>query len=221
MIEQAIHGVEFEVNGVKKHSFIDFRLHFNPVSIPYPEVKENYVEKQFADGSLDLTEADGRVYYKDRTFTLSFECNDRLRYDKTLDKIASFLHGQRVKMTFYFDRDYYYIGRASINKYTSDKGMGTIEVDVTVRPYKYKQLETITINTITGSAVINYLNDRMTVVPTFKADTDMNFEFNGNQYALSGNKGTIFPNLEFKEGDNIVKWTGNGTVTVSYQEGAI
>ena len=214
------HGVLFEKNGIKLHTLDDLGIWLNPVEIPYPEVKTKYIDLEMADGQIDLTESAGRVFYNNRTFSISFTCKDKMRFDDTLNKLVSFLHGQQVKTTFWFEPEYYYFGRVTVNQYTSDKGTGTIELECNFNPYKLKQDTTIAVDEITSEKIVVYLNDRMIVTPTFKASANMNFEFNGNDYAI-GITETTFPDLEFKQGENIIKYTGTGKVTVTYQEGAL
>lgn len=214
------HGVLFERNGIKKHSADDFGLWLLPLEIPYPEIKTKYIDLEMADGQIDLTESAGRVFYKNRTFPISFQCLDKARFDKTLDQLVSFLHGQSVKVTFWFDPEYYYFGRMSVNQYTSDKGSGTIEIEATFNPYKLKQTETVIIDEVTTSKSVIYANDRMIVTPSFKATTEMKFTFKEKQYNINTTE-TVFPDIEFQEGDNVILYTGTGKVTVSYQEGAL
>lgn len=213
-------GVLFEVNGVRKYSDDDFNLHLEPVNIPFPVPKTKFIEKEFGDGSIDLTEASGKVFYKDRNFQLTFIADNKVMYMDKMNKLSSFIHGKELKMTFWFDPEYYYVGRATINQYKSNNYIGSIVVNVQTRPYKYKKEVTVQIDKITNERVVVYKNGRMDVVPTFKSTAEINFEYLGNHYSL-GTSETMFPNIVFTEGDNVIKWTGNAEVTVSYQEGML
>ena len=95
-----------------------------------------------------------------------------------------------------------------------------IFLDIDAEPYKYKKEITVQTNQVDIKSVIVYKNNRMEVIPTFQATDTMTFDFNGNTYSL-GTTETIFPDVEFVEGDNIIVWHGNGIVTVTYQEGAL
>lgn len=214
------HGVEFEINGVRKHSFDDWGLIFKPFPILYPEPKTSYIEIEGGNGSIDHTEVFGKIFYKNRKFSIEFECFDKIKYDDTLRKIVTFLHGRVAKITMYFDYDFYYKGRIKFNKYTSSKATGAIVLDIDAEPYKYKKEITVQTNQVDTKSVIVYKNNRMEVIPTFQATDNMTFDFNGNTYSL-GTTETIFPDVEFVEGDNIIVWHGNGIVTVTYQEGAL
>lgn len=212
------HGVEFEVNGIKKHSFNDFDLDFISYALNFPEPKTSYTEIEGGNGSIDHTEVFGKIFYKDRKLTLNFE--SKAGFDNSIRKIATFLHGKTVKITIYDDTDFYFLGRISFNKYTSDRKNGKVILDCTASPYKYKQEITVQTNQVDTKSVIVYKNNRMEVIPTFQATDTMTFDFNGNTYSL-GTTETIFPDVEFVEGDNIIVWHGNGIVTVTYQEGAL
>ena len=218
-----MNGVTFEINGVSKNSETDFDLFMEAVDIPFPQVKTKYIEREFGDGSIDLTQADGNVYYKDREFTINFIAPNKVLYKADLNALSAFLHGQVVKMTFWFDQDFYYLGRAQINEYKSDGYIGQISVDVQVRPYKYKN--TVTTQTATSTAEYvkyTYSNGRMPVVPTFKCSGAGYVKFNDNEYSLSAGVETQFPNIVFKNGNNDIYLKGDGmTWEISYQEGQL
>lgn len=210
------HGVQFEVNGIRKHSS-DWGLEFVSYALNFPEVKETYIDIEGANGSLDLTEAYGRIFYKNRKIVLNF--NSKSGFDETIRQISTFLHGKVAKITLFDDDKYYYLGRVSFDKYSSDSKFGKVILNCECEPYKYKQAVSITTSTIKEKTVINYKSDRMESVPTFKADNDITFEWNGNSYALTSNQETIYPDIVFNEGDNIIVYNGNGIVEVSWQEG--
>lgn len=212
------HGVEFEVNGIKKHSSSDFDLEFISYALNFPEPKTSYTEIEGGNGSIDHTEVFGKIFYKDRKLTLNFE--SKAGFDNSIRKIATFLHGKTAKITIYDDMDFYFLGRISFNKYTSDRKNGKVILECTASPYKYKREITVQTNQVDTKSVIVYKNNRMEVIPTFQATDNMTFDFNGNTYSL-GTTETIFPDVEFVDGDNIIVWHGNGIVTVTYQEGAL
>lgn len=212
------HGVLFDNGLVRKHSAIDWGLVFAPFEIPYPKPKTDFQEIEGGNGSIDLTEAYGKIFYNDTNFTMTFSCNNRLRYEETLNQIVSFVHGKRIKIFVYFDEFFYYDARITVNKYASNKAIGEIVLNITAKPYKLKKLETIEVVDVVDRKVVVFKNERMETLPIFKADKAMNFYFKGNSYAINTTE-TRFPSVEFVEGDNVVEFVGTGKVEVKYQEG--
>lgn len=212
------HGVLFDNGTMTKHSYEDWGLTFLPFDVPFPTPKTDYQEIEGGNSSIDLTEAYGKIFYKDTNFTMSFDVDNNIRYEKALSELASFVHGKRLKIYIYFDEDYYYDARVSINKYASNKSRGEIVLDVTAKPYKLKKIETVQLIEVIENKVMIFKNERMETLPIFKADNEMILKFKGNSYAI-GTTETRFSNVEFIEGDNFVEFIGNGKVTVRYQEG--
>lgn len=125
------------------HSYDDMNLILSSVSIPPPAVKTNYVNIPGADGQIDLTEALGEVYYKDRECSFTFSTFPYENIEEKKTQITNLLHGKRCKITLDKDPDYYWEGRCKVNSYASDRNLHQIVVGATVSPYKLKQLETI------------------------------------------------------------------------------
>ena len=215
------HGVLFDINEVRRHTSEDWNIVLSSFDIEYPKPKTTYVNIEGANGSLDLTEAYGKIFFNDRKLTIVLTCKDEIRFDDTLNKIVAFLHGKVAKITPYFDSDYYFYGRVTINKYATSKILGTITINANCEPYKYKQDISVTTRTITDRLAVNFKSDRMESVPTFKSDTEMRFEYNGGSYVLPRNQETIYPDIVFTEGDNFIVFIGNGIVSVEWQEGAL
>lgn len=211
------HGVTFEINGIEKHSSYDFDLEFVSYDLTFPEPKSDYAEVEGADGSVDLTEVFGRIFYKDRELTLNFNCGKG--FNETIREISAFVHGKVAKITIFDDEEYYYLGRLRFDKYSSDYVNGKVILKAKCYPYKYKQNISVSTNSVKNVTYVNYHNERMEAVPTFKATDDMIMEFNGKTYAL-GTSEIIYPDIVFKEGDNFIEYHGNGIVEVSWQEGA-
>lgn len=217
-----MYGVTFDDGKSKIHTFEDWGLFLSSFSIGEATPKTEYVDVVGGDGSIDLTEAYGRVFYKDRTHTITFQdLDDKLRWTDKLDEITSFLHGKVFKITPDFNQAWYYYGRVEVNKYATSKRLATITLKAVCEPYKYKQYKTIVNEQINGKTEVNCLNSRMVVTPTFKASKAMNFKFNDNQYSLQADTETIYADILLNEGSNIFEFDGEGIVNISYQEGIL
>lgn len=133
------------MNGIRfgeVHSFEDLNLILSKVDLPPAAVKTVYVENPGGDGSWDLTEANGKVNYKNRTakFTFSVLPEDDFEAKKT--EVSNLLNGRRFKITLDKDPEYYWDGRCTVDQYSSNKKMRQIVVGASVAPYKLKQEKT-------------------------------------------------------------------------------
>ena len=75
-------------------------------------------------------------------------------------------------------------------------------------------------NKISGSETIIYDNLRKRVTPVFAVTAPVTITFKGTSVALDAGEYTV-PAIEFKQGQNIVTYTGDTVVTVKYQEGGL
>lgn len=218
------HGVTFEnVFGEKKHTWIDWKIvpTSRPVIFP-PDVKKSEQDIPGHDGPLDLSESlDGEIHYNNRTGTLEFYVANRDSWVDVYSSIQNYLHGRNMKVILDDDPDYYYKGRMAVNSWKSDQSHSTIVVQYNLQSYKLKHELTTAIAKVDGEAVVICQNERMSIVPAITATTDFAIEFEGNSYAISAGENIIVPDIKFVAGDNILKCSGTGTITFTYQEGSL
>ena len=124
------------------HSFDDLNLILSKVDLPPAAVKTNFVDNPGGDGSWDLTEANGKVNYKDRKAKFTFSVLPQDDFEAKKTEVSNLLNGRRFKITLDKDPAYYWDGRCSINKYESNKKLRKIVVEANVAPYKLKQEKT-------------------------------------------------------------------------------
>lgn len=124
------------------HSHDDLNLILSKVDLPPAAVKTVYVDNPGGDGSLDLTEANGKVNYKDRTAKFTFSVLPEDDFEEKKTEVSNLLNGRRFKITLDKDPDYYWDVRCSVNQYSSNKKMRQIVVGAAVAPYKLKQEKT-------------------------------------------------------------------------------
>lgn len=222
-----------------KHSYDDFGLILSSKNIGLPDPKIKTVEVPGADGVIDLTEIlTDDVKYKNRKLSFTFTVVDPLAsWSAVLSEVTNYIHGRKLRILLDWDRNYYYEGRCKVNNFKSSKRLGTIVIEADCSPYKVEknshsepwQWDTfsfvdgiIYINsvTVTGSTTATLLNRRKIVSPTFICTAAMTVSFNGKTYNLK--KGTtIVLDIRLQEGENIVTFTGNGTVTIDYKGGSL
>ena len=209
------------------HSYYDLNLILSKVEIPPAKPKTNYVDVAGGDGSIDLTEAHGEVKYNDRDckFTLTmnpeYDLSDAA-FEEKKTEVSNLLNGRTFKITLDKDSDFYYEGRCAVDSFLSDKRLRQIVITARVKPYKYKQNETVLKYSLTEEQkTVNIMNNRKTASPTFDcSDDDTMIVFGNASFSLGAGKHKIL-DIQFKEGNNQLKLSGTGTLTISYQEGAL
>lgn len=222
-----------------KNSLTDLGVILEQFTISPPEPKTYKVEITGADGSIDLSEAltNGDIKYKNRklTFTFSMLGDDR-KILSAYTKLMDALHGRRFEhIVLSDDAGYYYTGRVTAEKLTAEALKGTITVQCDVEPYKYNwgddwlwdpfDFENDIANetadlTVNGKLHYTYVGLRKKYVPYFVADAAMTVTFHGVTYQLSEGTNKIF-DIEFCEGENVLIFNGQGTVTIENRGGRL
>lgn len=209
---------------------------FNP-----PQVKTNYVDIPGGDGILDLTTSfSGRPLYKNRTGSWEFYVeNDFRDWAVLFSEIMNYLQGQKFQAVLEDDPLYYYEGRFSVNVWKSDPGRSLITLDYDVSPYK-KEIDGVNDNwlwdtfnfetdiirhykdlPVKGSLEVTVIGSIMPSVPTIiTSTTGFTVEFNSVTYKLA--KGiNIIDDIIMENGENVLLFTGNGTITIEHNGGLL
>ena len=205
-----------------KSAYNEWNIVLTKTEIPLPTVKTSTVDIKGADGVLDLSEVlTGDVLYNNRTIKLTFEMLNDNDYYGLITEISNYLHGKMVTVTLSNDEDYYYKGRASINSWECVKRKGTIVITVDCEPYKYQQLETVMTVSVTNQLkTITLINSRKKVSPKLTVTGTITLTIDGVDYDLSEGKHQLI-NFKLHEGNNAVKVRGNGTLVITYRQGAL
>ena len=206
------------------HSFHDLNLILAPFAPTPATPQTNFLTIPGRDGHLDLTEANGEVKYNSREFQFTFTVapGDALTFDERASKVANALNGLRCKITLDRDPDFYWVGRCAVDNYMQDKNIGKIVVKATVDPYKLKQSVTVAaVELSSEEQEVSLENGRMASAPIIECTDDgTTVVFDGNTYTLNAGTSKIL-DIRFTEGSNVLKLSGNGTITFRWQEGAL
>lgn len=214
------------MNGVyfgNVHSYEDLHLILAPFTPAPAEPQTNFLQIPGRDGLLDLTEANGEVKFNAREFVFTFTIapGDPLTFDERLSAVSNALNGLRCKITLDRDPDYYWQGRCFLSKYDQDKNIGQIEVTATVDPYKLKQNATVVSVTLSAEEkTVVLANGRMTVVPTIDCTGVCTVVYGDYTHTLEAGMHKI-PETRLVEGKNVLKLSGTGEITLTYQEGEL
>ena len=171
------------------HSFYDLNLILSGSEIPPAKPKTTYVDIPGADGSVDLTEANGEVKFYDRDckFTFTMNPSDDLSdvaFEEKKTEVSNLLNGREFKITLDKDDGFYYLGRCEVSEYLSNKRLRQIVITAKVKPYKFKQKVTGISFELSGKEqVVTIKNSRKSVSPEIlSSGGDVTIVFNGTSY---------------------------------------
>lgn len=220
-------------------------LYLPSYEIPSPEPYLYLVQVEGRDGLVDLSEAFGRVYYKNRDWSLDFVCVDpTVNWHTISSSVNSLCHGRKFSFRFDNDPDYYWIGRITNKDYASDQGEGNYTINISSQPYKYKNSATTVTKTVSGDTSITLSNADMWTCPTMTVSSQMTITFRdindpaasgiigsgivgqmvvgANGYTTATITGTAkIPQFLIPAGGTTVTVSGSGTITFTYQEGLL
>ncbi len=204
-------------------------------SVSMPKVKTQATDLPAAHGQLDYTGyLLSEVPYGQRTGSWTFAVRARSTWASVYSSLANYLHGQRHTVILEDDPDYQYVGRLTLNPWSSKEAWSEITIDYDLDPFKYSatasdetewlwdDLFTDCIRygrfTVNGTKHRNIINNGLRpAVPTFTCTASMTVEFNSDTYGLVAGKNHNL-NLILQPGDNTMVFHGYGDVVVSYRE---
>ena len=222
------------------HAERDWGLKLLSVYIPMPDPKTQILDIPGGDGSIDLTEINGRPAYNDRDgVELVFDLMDG-SYENWFLKYSQFaaeVHGRKVKMVLDDDPDHYYMVRLKLDGKKSNPVYGQITFSGTAEPFKYDLTATNepwlwdTFNFETGvireieEVEITAENNKVTIIgagidtpPAFvvsQAD-NLKLTYGGRTYTLKVGRNR-FPAVRVGKEDVTLTFSGTGKFEVEYR----
>lgn len=188
-------------------------------SLSPPEVRTRMVEVPGRSGSLDLTEAMGGPYYKDRLLTLRFLMEGDPEACKS--RALAALHGRRFRFSLSMDQDHAYEGRWEATE-TDERwvtGAVVLTFSVACDPYRSRRDVTLRLNPAGGREYWLESGD-MPVRPTVECRTVTLVEWSGESFELT--PGThVLRGEPMRRGLNRIwlnSWQSGGT-TMGYLSG--
>lgn len=207
------------------HSNRDLGLIQQSVEVQPAQPKLNIIDIPGANGSKDLSAyPGGGVVFADREIVWTFAVYPGGRWYDHQRKVSNALNGLACYITLDEDPGYYYVGRLSVDSYHRDQSLRQITIRANCRPFKLKkEVTTITAALTTTAQTFELRNDRKPVVPTITVTAETTLEWNGGSYTISAGTHKIL-DIQFTEGDNELRakvTSGTGSITITYQEGAL
>lgn len=221
------------------HTYTDHDLILKNAYISPPVPKVTFIDIPGRDGSIDLSEALGSVRFQDRyLYIVVTDVDYKLSVGEEFALLQREIDGKRVKVILDKMPSYYYLGRVTSFSDVEEDGLtGTTTITIQVKPYRYSIYSADDpwlwdpFNFLTDMAIdagsfpvngrtIRIINVGMNdVTPTITVSSDMTLEFEGKTYEL--HTGTI-NNFDIRlkgNKENVLVFTGNGTVTIDYMGG--
>lgn len=208
------------------HSYRDLHLIQASVAVDPAKPKTNFINIPGADGAKDFSEAPaGRVVFNTRKITWIYKLYPGDNWATKYAQVSNAINGRSCRITLDDDPDYYYPGRVSVDKHAADGILHTITVTATCQPYKLRQEVTRSVINLAVDVpkVVDFVGERMEVIPVITVTTEVSLQWKGNSYSLSAGTHKIL-DIQFTEGVNRLQaltTTEAGTLTVEYQKGAL
>lgn len=197
-----------------------------PVISP-PRAKKTIIDIPGSNNRIDLTETlSGDVTYENRTGSIEFiVMNEKpMTWYELYNTILNTIHGRRVGFSLEEEPDWYYEGRVEVNEWKSDPDFSRIVIEYDVDPFKYKKLPTTETFSVSSGVTARktYRNSRMPVIPKITASASgMTVKFKGTTYNLAQGEQVVAGIIFEGNSNNQLEFTGNGNITVTYQEGKL
>ena len=224
------------------NTYTDFGLLVQDLEIEEAIIKEEIIEVPYSDKILDFSEAlTGDVSFKRRKIRIELKGDKKYGYREYLQaysKIQNLIHGRELKIILSNDPSFFWVGKLSVKNIKPINFIREITIEAEVEPYKY-DITSSTEDWIWDSfsfidGIINKTKDlkvenelevkiigrRKKVVPVISCSNDMQVEFENEIYEIKQGKQKVL-NVQIKEGENLLKFIGNGTVSIEYRGGSL
>lgn len=205
----------------KFNTWADWGLILTEKKIDLAEPKTNYVNIDGMSGCLDLSESlTGEITYKDRMILASFWTDKGSRKDREvlLKNITFALHGKKIKIIEPDDPDHYFYGRVKIKSQVNNLAYLEFTIEATCEPWRYALTDTVRHIDVTGDTdVVIYNHGVKTVSPTIAVKGSVTIVYNNARASLSTGSYRI-SDIKLRRGVNIIRLSGVGKVTFTYEE---
>lgn len=221
-----------------RHSFNDFNIYVEKISIQPPAKKKIKVDIPFMNGSYDFSTvgSNGEIIYQPRDITISlgFLVNDkRMLHVKYSEFLTWLFDTGQNKLIFDDIPDYYFIGEVESSPKLSDfLRLGRMEMVFTCEPFKYGINEegnaiwdTFNFETdylqdtefdVSGTKTVTIYNPGRLIMPVINVDNSMSITYNSNSYSLVNGDNKLY-NFKFANGANKVTITGTGHIKFKFR----
>lgn len=204
------------INGTDIQDKYGFWLSWRNLSAPKPRTKYEQIEG--AHGAIDMTEANGDIFYEMRA--LDMDCiHPSFEWQKDFDNMLADFHGKDCHIVFGNDPDWYWSGRLTIGNYNSKNH--TLSMDANVFPFKFAKGLTHVIAQVTGSKELLLKNDRMPVIPLVTVDAPVSLTIGDATIAVQAGEHKILGFELMPKSTTYITVAGDCNIDISYREGRL
>lgn len=205
----------------KFNTWYDWGLIVTAKSVTPPEPKTNYVEIDGMSGSLDLSESlAGEVTYHDRTIEATFwtDRGTRENRETLLKKITTVLHGKKLKIFEPDDPNHYFYGRVMITERENNAAYAEFTIEAVCEPWRYSIFESVRSQTVDSTVDMVIRNNGVkTLCPDIRVTGILDITYDG--VTTSATTGVFkISTLKLRQGVNVIRVSGNGTIDLTYRE---
>lgn len=204
----------------------DFHLLLYKENDKTPEQFRSSVTIPGMHGKLDMTYAlTDEPIFSNRNVTYSFYIDQMYGaddYQQVIDDMRNKLHGHEMIVKPSSHPGWHLKANVSVGDYDIEDDTGTVNVTCDCYPFYLKNSVTTRSYTVEDDETHEFaiMNSTMWAVPEITTTAAMTIEVNGTSVTLS--PGTVKnAGIILKSGINKLKITGNGTMTLKWQEGMI
>lgn len=211
------------------------------VEVGSPDADTKFKDVPGRNGDIDLTEAlTGFTTYKNATMKLAFDFadGDYGTWIRRGSDLFNTIHGKREKIILGNETTFFYEGRISVDTEKINKQFSKVEIEINRDPYKYEKYSSIEDwlfddfsfedgiireykdLAVNGTLELHIPGRSMPVIPEFDCSVAMQVTYNNVTYNLPAGRSKA-PDILLREGDNILIFTGTGTVSVDYRGGSL
>lgn len=189
----------------------------------------NYVDVPGRNGSLDLSFAltEGVPVYGSRTLTARFETSEgtRLERQARFDTMVNWLDGWSMYIQLPDDDAHYITGRVHVAVEYNDVAHGAVTVTAVCEPWRYFHTErtvTLTASETAQTATLTNVGRAQLAPKLIVAGDSADVALSYGEYDWNLGAGVyILPDLILVQGDNVLTYSGTGTVAITYREAVL
>ena len=223
------------IGGVKMS---DMGLALENKEIGLPDIQTKQIQIPFRDGALDLTNVlSGRPHYGNRELKLNMNCIDPDKLSK-MSSVANALHGQKARIIFDEDPNWFYWGRLDLSSFKENRLGGEYVIKADCDPFKYAitssdedwlwdpfSFEDGVIQEFSniqnvGTKTYVLIADEMPTLAKITTSAQITVTYEGVAVIVYPGTTTLYE-FQFAPGENEFTISGTATVSIDYRGGRL